>query len=179
MAPEYFPKCKFNMVLCELFNSRIHGIDDDSDPTVTGHYLVHSRYHNYRMINAEKGTFIKDESFKINEILPCLKAYIRNRGSKNVVKHDFIRNYKNIISHEKYIKPEIAECIYLSGGECVAILKTFWIRIIQRAWKRVYKERTDMIREWYKNPAEKIRQRQTSFTTQEIPGLRGMLLSKK
>ena len=39
----------------------------------------------------------------------------------------------------KIIQPEIAECIILTGGEYVAILKTFWIKIIQRTWKKVFR----------------------------------------
>ena len=49
--------------------------------------------------------------------------------------HPFIRNYKNIISNTNYIKPEIAEIFYLSGDECISILKTFWIRIFVRNCK--------------------------------------------
>jgi hypothetical protein len=59
----------------------------------------------------------------------------------NYCNHTIIRNYKNIIEKENYMKPEIAKCLYLKGGECVAIFKTFWIRIIQRVWKKIYKER--------------------------------------
>jgi hypothetical protein len=36
---------------------------------------------------------------------------------------------------------EIAECVYLPSGHCIGILKTFWVRIIQRAWKKVFMQR--------------------------------------
>lgn len=56
--------------------------------------------------------------------------------------HPLIRNYYNIITDvDNYLKPEIGLKLYLSGGECVAILKTFWLRIIQRTWKKVYSKR--------------------------------------
>jgi len=35
---------------------------------------------------------------------------------------------------------EIAECIYLPSEHCVSIIKTVWIKIIQRKWKKIYKE---------------------------------------
>lgn len=51
----------------------------------------------------------------------------------------------NLINYYKdfsdSLKLEIAECIYLPSQHCVAILKTFWLKLIQRAWKRIYKER--------------------------------------
>jgi hypothetical protein len=40
---------------------------------------------------------------------------------------------------DKNLQPEIAECIILNGEETIAILKTFWIKIIQRKWKKVFK----------------------------------------
>ncbi len=36
---------------------------------------------------------------------------------------------------------EIAECIYLPSGHCVSIIKTFWLKIIQKKWKHIFKER--------------------------------------
>jgi hypothetical protein len=27
------------------------------------------------------------------------------------------------------------------GGECVAVIKTFWLRLLQRKWKRIFAER--------------------------------------
>ena len=55
------------------------------------------------------------------------------------------RNYKNIILKQPYIRPEIAECVYLENEDCVAILKTHWIRLIQRTWKNIIKQRKTII----------------------------------
>ena len=52
----------------------------------------------------------------------------------------------NIITRKNYIKPEITECIYLNTGHCVAILKTHWIRLIQKKWKNIIKERKTIIK---------------------------------
>jgi hypothetical protein len=41
---------------------------------------------------------------------------------------------------------EIAECIYLMSQECISILKTFWLKIIQRKWKNILKERKIIIK---------------------------------
>jgi hypothetical protein len=58
--------------------------------------------------------------------------------------HKTIRNYHHIVSNPLYIQPQIAECFYLQNHEFVCVLKTFWIRLIQRTWKRIYQERKNI-----------------------------------
>lgn len=41
---------------------------------------------------------------------------------------------------------EIAECFYLNEGFCVSILKTIWIKLIQRKWKNILKKRKNIIK---------------------------------
>jgi hypothetical protein len=51
----------------------------------------------------------------------------------------------NLINYYKgfsdSLKLEIAECIYLPSQHCVSIIKTFWLKLIQRKWKNIYKEK--------------------------------------
>jgi hypothetical protein len=94
---------RYKIVLCDLFDSDIYGIDENSDKNIEKHYIV---IHSYAYYNPK---FIKKD----------IKFY-----SKQL---------------DKILQPEIAECIILSGEETVAILKTFWIKIIQRKWKKVFK----------------------------------------
>jgi hypothetical protein len=51
---------------------------------------------------------------------------------------DFINFYKMC---SNTLQLEIAECIYLPSEYCVSIIKTFWLKLIQRKWKNIYKER--------------------------------------
>jgi len=60
-------------------------------------------------------------------------------------RHKIIRNYHHIVRQPYYIQPQIAECYYFHNKECVCVLKTFWIRLVQRTWKRICKERKSMI----------------------------------
>ena len=65
--------------------------------------------------------------------------YTNNELFINKIKntpHPTIRNYFNIISNINYIKPEIGECIELPNGEIVAILKTCWLKIFQKKWRK-------------------------------------------
>ena len=48
--------------------------------------------------------------------------------------------------NEREARLEIAECIYLPSQQCVSIIKTFWIRLIQRKWRNVCNERKRVIR---------------------------------
>jgi hypothetical protein len=56
-----------------------------------------------------------------------------------LINHPLVRNYRHIVKHG--LKFEIAHCITLSGGEYVAILKTFWIKIIIRTFKNAFKRK--------------------------------------
>jgi hypothetical protein len=91
--------------------------------------------------------------------------------------HPTIRNYHYIISRPNYIKKEIAQCIELPTLERIAIIKTLWIKLIQRKWKKVFKQRQQIM---------KTRMRPYSLYNREItgkwesncvklPGLKGML----
>ena len=44
------------------------------------------------------------------------------------------------------MKTEIAQCIILPSQHNISILKTFWLRLIQRVWKKIYNERKNIIR---------------------------------
>ena len=139
---------KFNLIICEIFNDWMHGYDERSDPNILGHYLTidkfittHTTSSNLLDCNLHS-TKIDDNDFIYDVIkMHKIKYYdMHNQLSFKQYKHPIIPNYMNIIKREKYIQLEIAECIYLSGGECIAILKTFWIRIIQRTWKKRFQQ---------------------------------------
>ena len=120
---------RFNIVLCELYNEKIHGIPQLIS-NVKNHYIVVYRF---KTLNIP---LITEISYDIkNEY-----CYMENDS------HNVFNNYKYIISHPNYMKPEIAECIYLETDEFVAIIKTFWIKIIQRKWKNIYKERQRILK---------------------------------
>jgi len=122
----------FTIVLCELYNEYLHGENED----VT-QYLVAYRFKEFDEI----------ASGYIYSIANVLKSSYLNLLNQNhpIKNHRVYRNYRQIITSENYIKPEIAKCIYLDTGHCVAILKTFWLRLIQRKWRNIMKERKEMI----------------------------------
>ena len=61
-----------------------------------------------------------------------------------------LKKYNNYLINEittinPRIKTEIAECIILPSDHNVSILKTFWIRLVQRVWKKIFTERKRII----------------------------------
>ena len=146
---------KFNIVLCDLYNEKLHG----GDKKLNSHYMVIGVFRNFDIHYLNRMSRFYNRSYlsKINEITP----------------HSCIRNYKQIVTMSNYVKPEIAQTILLPGGEQVCILKTFWIRLIQRAWKRVFQERHVVIR-MRSNPRY-ILNRQLGRRSRGITSLRGML----
>ena len=119
---------KYDLAFCEIFNSKIHGKNSNSSKNIDSHFLI------FR-------TLCIDEFYTITQFIPISDFictirddYITNNYSRHL--HPVIRNYNEILIKKHYISLEIIECVELEGGEQVAIYKTFWLRIIQRKWKR-------------------------------------------
>jgi hypothetical protein len=90
-------------------------------------------------------------------------------------KHTVIRNYISIISSDKYFYPQIAECIVLQSQETIAIIKTIWIKLIQRTWKKIFLQRKKMMYQMVLSSSYFINQN----ITKNIPGIKGMLFKLK
>jgi len=119
--PEEISTTRFNIALCELFNAKLHGEEQNE---VLTHFIVISRY---KILNME---YIRNDS------------YLNFHKYRNInIQHEIFPNYRKILTSKNFFKPQIVECIDLDSGHCVAIIKTFWIKIIQRTWKIIFKKR--------------------------------------
>ena len=160
-------KNKNYLMLCEIHHPERHGKTHDSAPNIETHYLVFDRFEPFSGISFceldEYQEYDTDDEYEsddddiidsrglsnINNELRFLRDNYSNTILNNIdsfVNHPTIRNYANIISNPNYIKPEIGEYIILPTQEAIAILKTFWLRIIQRKWKKVFKHRNEIIK---------------------------------
>jgi hypothetical protein len=191
---------KYNLLLCELHHPGIHGKTNNSAANIETHFLIHDRFdgHGYPIKNmdededgeedTEDETEDEDEEdgatdyydYNITSVMAFLKNQYSDPANFNLryfETHPTIRNYRNIINNSNYIKPEIGEYIVLPTQEAVAILKTFWLRILQRKWKNVFKERLNIIK-MRSNPicvyARQITGKWPPYCS-HLPGLRGML----
>jgi hypothetical protein len=151
----------FNLVLCELHYTPIHGKNKSSCKTIEGHYLLIDKFdgatgialndlEEYREYDTDEEDDDDDDDSndRLTHISDLQRLYL-SEYSRLITRnfpHKLIRNYHNIISLPNYIKPEIAECFELPTGEHIAIIKTMWIKFIQRKWKIVYAARQHIIK---------------------------------
>jgi len=175
------------LMLCELYHPKLHGFDEKSDPNILGHHIVayikdnetsdsESDYNDY---SDEDDEWLDDELILDEEIIRLFKnkykEILQNSLKYNInLEHQIVRNYINIITKDSYITPHIGECIYLSGDECVAIIKTMWLKIVQRCWRRVYKKRMQIVSEIKRNPQYLLRREYDSKWNIRIPTIHGM-----
>jgi hypothetical protein len=180
---------RFNLVLCEIHYTPIHGKNKSSCRTIEGHYILIDKFdgatgialdelEEYTEYDTDEETD-DDDSNRLTHISDLQDLY-SNEYARLITRHfphKTIRNYHNIISQPNYIKPEIAECFELPTGEYISIIKTMWIKFIQRKWKTVYAARQHII---------KCRGCPSSLSTRQLtgkwpknclylPGLKGML----
>ena len=155
---------KYNIVLCELYNSKLHGKTNNND--VNNYYLLIIRIKKLDM------KFINSFTKALN------KDYIEIQ--QQIIPHKFIKNYENIITRPNYIKPEIGETITLQSGHMVCIIKTLWIKLIQRAWKKVYNIRMQMFKRRCQMNSLKHREVTGRWpdNCRYFPSLQGLLLPK-
>ena len=122
---------KYAIAICELHNTNLHGKTMDSSNDIENHYLA--------------SYILTPEEFYGNEwhdIIENMKNMYEN--SENNLTHSNIRNYKHIIENKEYFTPNIVDLTYLPGNECVASLKTNWLKRVQKEWRRVYNCRKEI-----------------------------------
>jgi hypothetical protein len=179
------------LMLCELYHPKLHGFDENSDPNIFGHHMVAYIKHSRESDNESDGGYSDDyndddDSSDENDELTLdntimqtyqnkYKNLVQNSLKFNInLEHKIVRNYINIVTKDNYITPHIGQRIYLSGDECVAIIKTTWLRIVQRCWRRVYKTRMQIINNIKRNPQYLLRREYDSKWSIRIPTIHGM-----
>jgi len=128
----------YELGLCELHCWKLHGGDE-----CLGHYLLISTYpdltspenNSYNESNSDTESDDDEEEENIFQDAALHNEYYH--GMENIF-HSLIRNYHKIVKRPNYIKPEIMQIVILETGEHICILKTYWIRIFQRMWRRKY-----------------------------------------
>lgn len=99
---------------------------------------------------------ISKRNFDNQEVINELINFYKNNTEElvsgiNHFDHPVFPNYHNILQNEKYFTIDIFEMKCLPTLEIIGIKKTYWIRMIQRRWKKLYKERLNIITK-RKNP---------------------------
>ena len=188
------------LMLCELHYPRRHGKTEDSAPNIETHYLVYDRFDSktgisyshldeyeeydtdYDYDTDSEDEYNSNTFVKLNAEIKWLRQHYSTLcNSLYSENHPTIRNYHNIIKHPNYIKLEIGEYIILPTQEAIAILKTFWLRIIQKKWKKVYQEQKNIIKKrcYLLNLSTKEVSINLTNLYKNLPGLKGMLSELK
>lgn len=126
---------KYKLAICHLFHPLLHGYNDNSYKNIEGHYLVFWEIDDI------------DEYFDdvYNREIDDLKAFYDDIILDNHP-HPIIRNYLNLIKKENYVKFDIVEMKTLDTLEEIGFIKTFWLKLLQRKWKSIFKKRKEEIK---------------------------------
>ncbi len=198
---------KFNLILCELHLPSLHGKTNNSCPHIESHFLLIDKFdgltgvlldeyngYNGYVTDSDHDSFDSDlederdidpaDDFDddnnpnyINSLKAIQQLYSIEYSNMRSISHPIIRNYSNIIRRADYIKPEIGLCIELHTHEQIVIIKTMWLKIIQRKWKKVFAERKRILKERCLPAALYSRMMTGKWPAHCIvlPGLNGML----
>lgn len=168
-----------NIILTELYNKHIHNPYSETNPSVEGHYLVIGKFTPYTYhLCSDEDVSDEDDEYIESEDCPTIftiATFYRTNYNKlinsSLPQHPIIRNYNKIIRSKNYFTPQIGICIVLPTLETVAIIKTIWIKIIQRTWKKIYKHRKQMLYSLIVTNKYQL----SNNIMQKLPNIRGML----
>ena len=114
---------KYIYATCQKFDPIIHGFDDNSSKNIDGYYML------------------------IDTIM-CFQSLVR---AKHLVSNQNSYCYYNDINSKVSI--ELAEPVFMDeGGEIIAILKTFWLRIFQKTCKKRIMKNREKLAKYKKLP---------------------------
>ena len=114
---------KYIYATCQKFDPIIHGFDDNSSKNIDGYYML------------------------IDTIM-CFQSLVR---AKHLVSNQNSYYYYNNINSKVSI--ELAEPVFMDeGGEIIAILKTFWLRIFQKTCKKRIMKNREKLAKYKKLP---------------------------
>lgn len=131
---------KYLLGFCDLHHTYFHGPMDpnDCDPSIEGHYLFMT-----------PTTIDNGEQVVLQRVFNLMRT--RQIHGAIALNHPIIRNYKNYVAHPNHIQPQIVETITHDNGYTTAIIKTHYLRLLQRKWKKIVAQRKETIKH-RKNP---------------------------
>ncbi len=146
-CPLTLDRVPLTLGICELYHPKIHGNTLSSSSSVNMNYIVHCIVEPDDFMMAAKtnaGTLV--ENNYEGELEHLTQRYDKITVANKYITHPMIENYDAIIRKNDYIRLDIIETHILDGMEEIAVLKTHWLRIIQRKWKRLYKIKMEKIK---------------------------------
>ena len=171
----------------ELFHKDLHGFDEFSDPNIHQHFITILSVKNpikYLSFLREISTMSKEDYYD----------YICHHSNAEITYHRIIifhimnhikkmpflsthpiRNFLTV--QDVLYEPQIHlfDKIDLDTGESICILKTFWLKCIQRKWKKICQYNKKMIA--IMTSLKSIKNREINIYNKRLLGLKGMWYS--
>lgn len=174
----------------ELFHPIFHGVDNLSHKSIEEYYLtifVIKTPIKYLNLLSKTTTmdfetyysYICENSSKEINYHKNILFFIKNRvrDMKHVSPHPTIRNFMKIQEYlHDPLSLHIVERIVLKTGESICILKTFWIKCIQRKWKKICNHNKKVINEI--KQLKNIKKRELMCISSKFLGVKGMWFSR-
>lgn len=145
----------------EATNIYLEEVDTMDDDKINNHYYIGTAVlnrHSYYIMNAtvKPSTFLMYDAGLVLFYLREISLFYFTRDKIEIMK--------------LYIHPVT--------NEYVVVLKTYWIRIIQRTWKRIFKERKEIFRK--RCSIQNIQHRSIygkhQYGLNVLPSLKGMII---
>lgn len=115
--------------ICELYNPNIHG---GENTYMKYKFMVECGFDLDEFYNYEH---ISHSQFLMNEY---------NASSRFVTNNDY-SDFEKIVTNPKYFNAHILQEEELDTGEMICVIKTYYISLLQRKWKKIYKEKQRII----------------------------------
>jgi hypothetical protein len=138
---------KFKLAVTELYNPYRHGFYTNiKQHHIYGHHIIHWSIDNIDDFYNDLNEIQFDLQYS-NDCTVNFFERIKYQTHVNTITHPIIRNFENIVSDSKQFEIQIIEPIYVSVGNSefdkysAAIVKTHWIRLIQRKWREIRQKR--------------------------------------
>ena len=116
------------LVLCSPHHAQVHGfVAGRSSPGIDGHFIV-------------EYTFRPDELSQGRCIQMTPGAALLGQAQR-ANPHARLRHYVHVALSGRIRGPQLARVVRLEGGEDVAVIKTCWLRILQRRCRKKLADR--------------------------------------
>lgn len=124
---------KYVLGFCDLYHPVLHGAINIDEEDVLSRFL-----------------YITDIDLQSSEQMVVqriwnLQRCINDNGGVDTLNHPIIRNYHRYAFHNYNVEPQIIEIFDGPHDYTTAIIKTHFLRLLQRKWKKIYAERKRVI----------------------------------
>lgn len=165
----------------ELYHPKTHGFNELSYQEIDGHFISVLRIKNpieYLTLLSlvEKMDFDKYYDYITlhnSKSLNNHREILFHIKMRKCVPHENIRNFEKI--QEQLLHPsslQIMQINNLPSGERICILKTFWLKCIQRKWKKICKYNATLLDEMKK--LKNLHKRELMYISNKMIGLNGL-----